>query len=301
MWRGWLRSRRRPGYRRARGAWLADLRRDPTPNRVRRFGQALVLAAELPRRCRAAPRPFSAYAGLGRPLRRADRRPRLERFRRTPRTSGPRPNGRSARSSARPMGRHLHRSGARAIWRRLHPGRMASCCAITGSISSGFRRLRHARGAATAATRPVRSSFSRSAARCAKKGYDDLLAALALLPPDLAWRFVHIGGGALGARARSKRRRASACRERIEWRGAAAQPEVLAAYREADLFVLASKIAQDGDRDGLPNVLMEAQSQRLACISTDVSAIPELIEDGITGLAGAARRSVWRSPALWRS
>ena len=82
---------------------------------------------------------------------------------------------------------------------------------------------------------------------------------------------------------------------RIEWRGARAQPEVLAAYREADLFVLASKIADDGDRDGLPNVLMEAQSQRLACISTDVSAIPELIEDGVTGLlvppdpAGLAR------------
>ena len=48
VWRGWLRSRRRSGYRAARGAWLADLRRDPTPNRIRRFGQSLVLAAELP-------------------------------------------------------------------------------------------------------------------------------------------------------------------------------------------------------------------------------------------------------------
>jgi hypothetical protein len=48
LWWGWLRSRRRPGYRRALRAWLADLRRDPTPNRIRRFGQAIVLAAELP-------------------------------------------------------------------------------------------------------------------------------------------------------------------------------------------------------------------------------------------------------------
>ena len=48
VWRGWLRSRRRSGYRAALGAWLADLRRDPTPNRIRRFGQSLVLAAELP-------------------------------------------------------------------------------------------------------------------------------------------------------------------------------------------------------------------------------------------------------------
>src|SRR5438128_12496318 len=48
VWRGWLRSRRSPGHRKARAAFLADLWRDPSPNRVRRFGQALVLAAELP-------------------------------------------------------------------------------------------------------------------------------------------------------------------------------------------------------------------------------------------------------------
>src|SRR5205807_4392428 len=47
---------------------------------------------------------------------------------------------------------------------------------------------------------------------------------------------------------------------------------------------LASKPAKDGDRDGLPNVLLEAQSQRLACLATEVSGIPELIEHGVTGL-----------------
>ena len=117
----------------------------------------------------------------------------------------------------------------------------------------------------------------------AKKGYDDLLAALALLPTGLEWRFVHIGGGALGAMLKARAERMGLS-HRVEWRGALAQPKVLAAYRGADLFVLASKVAEDGDRDGLPNVLVEAQSQRLACISTNVSAIPELIEDGVTGL-----------------
>jgi hypothetical protein len=63
-----------------------------------------------------------------------------------------------------------------------------------------------------------------------------------------------------------------------------AQPDVLAGYRQADLFVLASKLAKDGDRDGLPNVLIEAQSQRLACVSTNVSGIPELIQQGVTGV-----------------
>ncbi len=62
------------------------------------------------------------------------------------------------------------------------------------------------------------------------------------------------------------------------------QPDVLAAYREADLFVLAAKVTEDGDRDGLPNVLLEAQSQGLACVASDISGIPELIENGATGL-----------------
>ena len=46
VWRAWRKIRKVPGYRAARGAWFADLRRDPTPNRIRRWGQAMVLAAE---------------------------------------------------------------------------------------------------------------------------------------------------------------------------------------------------------------------------------------------------------------
>src|SRR5258708_29392896 len=58
VWRGWRRSRRHPGYRSALRIWLADLCRDPTPNRVRRFGQALVLAAGIPPRVPHLPAPF---------------------------------------------------------------------------------------------------------------------------------------------------------------------------------------------------------------------------------------------------
>ena len=50
--RAWIGSRNLPGFKDARKRFLADLRRDPTPNRIRRFGQALVLANELPRTCR---------------------------------------------------------------------------------------------------------------------------------------------------------------------------------------------------------------------------------------------------------
>ena len=79
--RAWRRGRRRPGYGEARRAWLRDLRRDPTPNRVRRFGQALVLAAELPARRHHAACPFPAHAGLGDALCQPADRAALELFR----------------------------------------------------------------------------------------------------------------------------------------------------------------------------------------------------------------------------
>jgi glycosyltransferase involved in cell wall biosynthesis len=116
-----------------------------------------------------------------------------------------------------------------------------------------------------------------------KKGTDVLLAALAQLPRALHWRLVHVGGGPLKAKLQ-RQARALGLEERFAWRGALTQTEVLAEYRGADLFALASRVARDGDRDGLPNVLAEAQSQGLACVATRVSGIPELIEHGATGL-----------------
>jgi glycosyltransferase involved in cell wall biosynthesis len=139
-----------------------------------------------------------------------------------------------------------------------------------------------------------------------KKGYDTLLRALALLPCDLDWRFRHVGGG--GEREGLQSLAAElGIADRVSWLGARAQDEVLPLYRQAGIFVLASRIACDGDRDGLPNVLMEAQSQGVACISTRVSAIPELIRDGETGLLvppddppalAAALERLLRSPGL---
>jgi glycosyltransferase involved in cell wall biosynthesis len=116
-----------------------------------------------------------------------------------------------------------------------------------------------------------------------KKGFDRLLAALAQLPAGTNWRLRHIGGGPLIEPLRSLAKKLKIA-SRIDWLGALAHGDVLGNYRAADLFVLASRVAGDGDRDGLPNVLMEAQSQGLACVATRLSAIPELIIDGETGV-----------------
>ncbi|TWA28134.1 glycosyltransferase family 4 protein [Sinorhizobium medicae] len=116
-----------------------------------------------------------------------------------------------------------------------------------------------------------------------KKGYDILLKALSLLPADLSWRFDHIGAGELTGKLQVLAGELG-LEDRIGWHGALDQKEVLSRYREADIFALASRVAANGDRDGPPNVLVEASSQRLACISTAVSGIPELIDDGHNGM-----------------
>ena len=70
----------------------------------------------------------------------------------------------------------------------------------------------------------------------------------------------------------------------IHWRGAQNSDKVITALRQADIFVLPCRRDIDGNQDGLPNVLMEAQSQGLAVASTNIAAIPELISHSETGI-----------------
>jgi glycosyltransferase involved in cell wall biosynthesis len=130
-----------------------------------------------------------------------------------------------------------------------------------------------------------------------KKGHDVLIRALAALPATLNWRWVHIGGGALLATLKAQAE-AAGIADRTEWRGSRPQADVLDALREADLFVLANRVARDGDRDGLPNVLLEAQSQALPCIASAVSGVTELLVDGATGLVVPAENPAALSEAM---
>lgn len=276
VWRAWRKARRLAGYSAARRAWLADLWRDKTPNRVRRFGQALVLAAELPSdvdRLHAhfihTPASVTRYAAMMRGLEWSVSAHAKDIWT-TPDWEKREKLADAAWTVTCTETGHTHLAGLAP-----DPRRVALC--YHGLDLDAFpppARRKHGDGPLTIL------SVGRAVA---KKGYDDLLAALALLPTSVDWRFVHIGGGALIAALKKDAARLGIA-DRIDWRGARPQPDVLAAYCDADIFVLASKIAPDGDRDGLPNVLMEAQSQGLACVATALAGIPELIEDEKTGL-----------------
>ena len=130
-----------------------------------------------------------------------------------------------------------------------------------------------------------------------KKGLDLLLEALALLPAGLVWRFVHVGGGPLVPRLAILAERLGIA-DQVSWQGARVQEEVMIALRAADIFCLAARIARDGDRDGLPNVVMEAMSQELPVVATEVAAIPEAVLPGITGLLVPPEQAVALSVAL---
>ena len=72
--------------------------------------------------------------------------------------------------------------------------------------------------------------------------------------------------------------------EHVEFLGHVSDERLKKELSEASVFVLPCVIAEDGDRDAMPVVLKEAMASETACVSTTVSAIPELITDGHDGL-----------------
>ena len=70
----------------------------------------------------------------------------------------------------------------------------------------------------------------------------------------------------------------------ITLRGKQPHEEIVRRIGAASLFALPCRIDADGDRDGIPNVILEAMAARLPVVSTDVSGVPEVITDAHTGL-----------------
>ncbi len=266
------------------GVFWRDLLRDPTPNRGRRLGQAFVFARELDPRVRHlhvhylhTPCTVVRYTALL--------------------------TGRSFSVSAH----------AKDIWttpdwekrEKLADAAFAVTCTQAGlealrplappqdpaRVRLVYHGLDLSRFPAPPAARPARDGTDPAdpvrilavGRAVAKKGFDDLLDALARLPAGLHWRLVHIGSGELRKSLAAQAERLGLA-DRVAWRGGLAQDDVIAAMRDADLFVLPCKEGDKGDRDGLPNVLMEAATQALPLLSTRFAGVPEFVTDGREGV-----------------
>lgn len=280
--RGALSALRRPALGRLLRAFAADFRRDATASRLRRLGQALVMARELP----------------------VDVGHIHVHYLHTPASV--------ARYAAILTGRRFSFSAhAKDIWttpdwdisEKIADSLWGVTCTAQGqerlaALAGGedkvalvYHGLDLDRFPPPPESRPPRDGTDPAdplrivtvGRAVAKKGFDDLLQALTALPPDLHWSFVHVGGGELMGQL--KRQAAELGLEgRTAFAGARNQPEVVRLLAEADLFVLPAKKAASGDRDGLPNVVMEAASQKLAIVASDFAGIPEFIRDGAEGL-----------------
>ncbi|MBB3393401.1 glycosyltransferase involved in cell wall biosynthesis [Rhizobium sp. BK538] len=303
--KGFLASFRKPGIKALWKRFLKDLQRDVSRNRFRRLGQALVLGREWPDNGEwlhahfiHTPASVTEYASIL--------------------TGVPWTCSAHAKDIWTSPDWDLHEKLGSARWtvtctrngyehmRTLTPRKEAVHLSYHGLDLARFAHFggerSHRDGSDPADPVPI-LSVGRAVE---KKGYETLLRALALLPRDLNWRFEHIGGGDKLPKLKALAAELNLT-DRISWKGALAQDDVLDHYRRADVFALACRVASNGDRDGLPNVLVEASSQRLPCVSTSVSGVPELLVDGENGMvvppqdpvafAGALEKMI-RDPAL---
>lgn len=134
-----------------------------------------------------------------------------------------------------------------------------------------------------------------------KKGFDILVQAIALLRE----RGVELDVLLVGEKGDQSKLIAQLVRDRgledtITVAGPMSQAELFAEYRRSSVFTLACRVTDDGDRDGIPNVMMEAMAAGLPVVTTRVSGIPELVADGDNGLLVEPESPAALADGLWR-
>lgn len=131
-----------------------------------------------------------------------------------------------------------------------------------------------------------------------KKGFDVLVDACALLQArGVAFRCEIIGGGAEAAPLRA-RIAAAGLDARLALRGVLPTEAVAARLGDAALVTLPCVVGEDGNVDALPTVLLEAMACARPVVSTRLSGIPEIVDDGATGLLVPPRDAAALADAL---
>ena len=130
-----------------------------------------------------------------------------------------------------------------------------------------------------------------------KKGYDYLILACKMLKDaGFDFRLTLAGDGPLKGKLKRLTRRMGLT-DRVFFPGFVTYERIPELFHSADIFLMPSIVHSSGDRDGIPTVIMESLLHRVPVIATDVSGIPEVIEDGVTGSLIPQKNS----PALARA
>ena len=131
-----------------------------------------------------------------------------------------------------------------------------------------------------------------------KKGFEYLIDACAeLFKENLLFRCEIGGSGPLYGKLQRKINQYG-LQNNVTLLGAVQQDEVIKLYQENDIFVLPCVVGSDGNRDGLPVVLIEALSCELPVITTPITGIVDLVEDQKTGLLVKERDALGLAMAI---
>jgi glycosyltransferase involved in cell wall biosynthesis len=117
-----------------------------------------------------------------------------------------------------------------------------------------------------------------------KKGYEDQIAIYAgLRSAGLSFEARIVGSGPL-QRALDRQIATLGLSDRVALLGALPYDAVLDQYAWADVLLFTGKVARNGDRDGLPNVVPEAMALGVPVVARAAGGVAEAIEDGRTGI-----------------
>ena len=134
-----------------------------------------------------------------------------------------------------------------------------------------------------------------------KKGLKTVYAALRCLKDQgIAFRHILIGDGEQKAEIEALRRRLGLLKE-TRLLGTRPHGDVYRCFQKADLFVLGCEQAANGDRDGIPNVILESMAMGVPVVATAFSAIPEAIESAHNGLLVDCGRPADMAAAMLRA
>ena len=120
-----------------------------------------------------------------------------------------------------------------------------------------------------------------------KKGFPDLLQALGRLKASGRRITCQVYGDGPLLKQLTALRDSLGLEHDVHFAGERSREAIIQALHSSEVFVLTPTVTEDGDRDGIPNVLVEAMACGLPVVSTSAGGIPELVTHGVNGFLTA--------------